>query len=256
MRKNLVKQKLLSGTSVVNAWISLDSEYATEVLSHSGYDSITIDLQHGMFDLDTAIKLLRAASGGAAVPLARSTGNNSSEIGKLLDSGAYGIICPGIETAAEAEKFVASCKYPPAGIRSFGPARALLYGGSDYVSNANGEILAIAMIESAQALQNFDEIIKVQGLDGVYIGPNDLSFGLGLKPGGNTHPEILDIIQNLSEKAKMRGKFSGSFALDHNEAIAFKNIGVQLITPGNDVGMLKSSAQQILANLRGQSASL
>src|ERR1700737_1575156 len=126
-----------SATPAVTAWVSIDSPYLAEVLSYCGYDAVTIDLQHGMFGLDGAIALLQAVSAGPAVPMARCPSHDHSTIGKLLDAGAFGIVCPAIDSAVEAAAFVSACRYPPTGRRSFGPSRGLLYGGPDYVEHAD-----------------------------------------------------------------------------------------------------------------------
>jgi 4-hydroxy-2-oxoheptanedioate aldolase len=116
------------------------------------------------------------------VPLARPSRNDFAEIGKLLDAGAYGVILPMIDTAEDARRLVDAVRYPPRGRRSFGPARGLLYGGADYAERADDELLAFAMIETSQGLANLDAIAAVEGLDGLFIGPTDLSLALGVPP--------------------------------------------------------------------------
>ena len=115
-----------------------------------GFDSVTVDLQHGMIGFDAAVAMLQAIASTPAVPLARVSRNEPALVMQLLDAGAYGIICPMISTVAEAELFVSACRYPPRGQRSFGPARGLLYGGPDYFDHADGEILTLAMLETAE----------------------------------------------------------------------------------------------------------
>lgn len=123
MRPNRVRELIGQQVTVVNGWVSCDSVYAAEVLSYAGYDTVTVDLQHGMFGLDWAIGLVQAVSAGPAVPMVRTSGLDPAAIGKLLDAGAYGLICPSIDDAQQCAALVAACRYPPTGKRSYGPAR-------------------------------------------------------------------------------------------------------------------------------------
>lgn len=250
MRHNAVFEKLRSGTQVVNGWVSLDSDHAGEVLSHAGFDAVTVDLQHGMFGLERAISILRSVSAGPAVPMARSARNDGAQIGKLLDAGAYGIICPNINSRAEAEDFVSACRYPSSGNRSFGPARGLLYGGPDYVRHANAEVLTWAMIESPEGVSHAEEIINTPELDGIYIGPNDLAFAMGEIPNGTISGEILEIIKELIGLAHGAGRFVGIYTRDGVEANYLLKMGVDLVTPGNDVSLINTEAAARIAQAR------
>jgi 4-hydroxy-2-oxoheptanedioate aldolase len=139
-------------------------------------------MQHGCIDYSDAVPMLTAISTTAVTPIVRVPWNEPSMIMKVLDAGAYGVIVPMVSNRAEAERAVAACRYPPTGIRSNGPNRALLYGGADYQKNADREMLCIAMIETAEGIAKMDEIISTPGLDAVYIGPTDLALALGLPP--------------------------------------------------------------------------
>lgn len=210
---NRLSDILASGTPAVTAWLSIDSPYLAEVLSYCGYDAVTVDLQHGMFGLDGAIGLLQAVSAGPAVPLARCPSHDGATIGKLLDAGAYGIVCPAVDTAEEAAAFVQACRYPPAGERSFGPGRGLLYGGPDYMDHADRTILTWAMVESAAALRNLDAIVATPGLDGVYVGPNDLALSLGETPNQNPlPPRVTEAITTVATAAAWLAGGRGSSA--------------------------------------------
>lgn len=151
-------------------------------MSHTGLDWLCIDMQHGCIDYSDAVPMLTAISTTAVTPIVRVPWNEPSMIMKVLDAGACGVIVPMVSNRAEAERAVAACRYPPAGIRSNGPNRALLYGGADYQKNADREMLCIAMIETAEGIAKMDEIISTPGLDAVYIGPTDLALALGLPP--------------------------------------------------------------------------
>ncbi len=178
MRKNRLKQMFKEGKPIVNGWLQIPHSFSAEVMSHQGWDSLTIDMQHGVVDYPNALQMLQAISTTDTIPLARVNWNEPGQIMKILDAGCYGVICPMVSNRAEAEKFVKACVYPPKGYRSFGPIRGLLYGGSDYGKFADDEILKLAMIETNEALQNLDEIMTTPNLDGIYIGPADLSRAL------------------------------------------------------------------------------
>ncbi len=147
MRPNTLKSKIAAGEPVLNAWCAMASSHAAEAIAHQGVDCVTIDLQHGAIDFAAAFQMLQGISTSPAVPLARVPWNEPAIMTKLLDAGAYGIICPMIETEAEARAFVAACRYPPLGSRSYGPNRVSFYAGTDYAGQANREILLLAQVE-------------------------------------------------------------------------------------------------------------
>lgn len=252
MRSNRVKELIDGGGFAVNAWVSCDSAYVAEVLSHAGYDAVTIDHQHGMFGLDRVITLLQAVSAGPAMPMVRCSHLDLAEIGKLLDAGAYGVICPSVDTAEQCVELVAACRYPPVGRRSFGPSRGLLYGGPDYVQHANTTVAVWAMIESREALENLEEIVAVPGLDGVYVGPNDLALSLGVSPA--TSPvaqEVQGALSRVVSVAHSAGVAAGAYCADAQTAAQLVGEGYDLVTPGNDVVLLREGAAQRLAVARG-----
>ncbi|EBQ0837217.1 HpcH/HpaI aldolase family protein [Salmonella enterica] len=229
--------------TLVNAWMSLPDCYAAEILGHSGVDSVTIDLQHGMIDVGTLIPMLQAVSATQAVPVVRVPDCDTSLIMKVLDAGAYGIICPQVDTVEICQRFVDACYYPPLGHRSFGPSRGLLYGGPDYVDNHANEILPMAMIESREAVENLESILSVLHLKGIYIGPNDLALSYGYKPGENVYPELENIIDNILQRALALHKFVGIFCKDEQEAKERAKQGFHFVTPGNDAGALRKAYQ-------------
>jgi len=250
MRTNGVSEIISSGGKAINAWVSLDSAYGAEVLSHAGYDSVTVDAQHGMFGRDTVQKILQAISTGPAIPMARPSSMNSAEIGWLLDAGAYGIIAPSIDSPELARSFVEACLYPPLGRRSYGPARGLLYGGPDYPEAANQTIMPWAMIESASAVEHMEEIMSTPGLYGVYLGPNDLALDLGLKPGGMIGVQVAAIAHTIIERAHAHGLAAGIFCANAEEAREWALAGFDLVTPGNDVSLLRTSASMRISTVR------
>ena len=193
MRPNTLRSIWARGDAVVNGWLSIPSAFSAEVMAHQGFDSLTVDMQHGVVDYQIAVTMLQAISTTAVIPLARVPWNDPAIVMKTLDAGAYGIICPMINTAAQAEALVQASKYPPRGYRSWGPVRASIYAGGDYGDHANDELVVMPMIETAEAVKNLDEILRVPGVDAVYVGPSDLSLALGLKPRlDQTDAEVVD----------------------------------------------------------------
>lgn len=210
MRENTLRTKWNAGKGTVNGWCSMPSPVAAEVMAHCGWDSITIDLQHGLVDYQAALGMLQAISTTPTIPMARVPWREAGIVMKMLDAGAYGIICPMVNTRAQAEELVSWCNYAPKGQRSFGPMRAMIYGGADYGTKANDTILSLAMIETVQALGNLDEILSTPGLDGIYVGPADLALSMGhearLDP---VEPKVLDAISTIIEGAKRHKLYAG-----------------------------------------------
>jgi 4-hydroxy-2-oxoheptanedioate aldolase len=255
MRINTVKARLAAGESIVNGWLAIPSSFSAEVVGMAGFDSVTVDLQHGMIGFDAALPMLQALSATPAIPIARVPGNDGPQIMRLLDAGAYGIICPMISTPDDARRFVSACRYPPSGDRSFGPARGLLYGGPDYFAHANNEILTIGMIETQAGLDNLDAILSVEGLDGVYIGPNDLSLALGQAPSSEpTAQVVIDAIAYICERVLAHKKIPGIFCSSGVAATMRLSQGFRMVTPGNEAGLLNQACKAALETIKGAQA--
>ena len=252
MRRNAVKATMASGGTALVGWAGIGNAYAAELLGHAGFDGVVADLQHGQLFLDAAVGVLQALSATPAVPMARTTSNDFAEINKVLDSGAYGVIVPMIDTADDARRVVEAVRYPPRGRRSFGPARGLLYGGDDYAAHADDEILAFAMIETPQALEHLDEIAAVPGLDGLFVGPADLSLALGVPPVPRWRDEPLaGAIARIHRAARANGKFAGIFCTGVDMAIDMRAAGWDMLVPGNDAALLRGAARAACDRIRG-----
>ncbi|WP_298922592.1 aldolase/citrate lyase family protein [uncultured Roseobacter sp.] len=248
MRKNNLKHLIADGKPITNAWLSIPSGYLAEGAGHQGFDSVTVDLQHGMIGFETAVTMLQAVSATPAIPLVRAPSIEAEAIMHLLDAGAFGVICPMISTTEQAERFVAACRYPPEGNRSFGPARGKLFGGPDYFEQANHQIMAIPMIETAQALRDIDKILAVKGIDMIYVGPNDLALDLGEKPGAEmVNSATSEAISHISARAKAAGIATGIFCSDGRMARQRRKEGFDLVTPGNDFNLLMSAMTAAIA---------
>ena len=252
MRKNKLKKIFKEGKAAINGWIEIPSSYSAETMAHQGWDSLTIDMQHGAISQSDVLQIFQAISTTDVVPMARLNWNEPGQIMKVLDYGAYGIICPMVSNREQAEKFVQACLYPPKGYRSFGPTRGFMYGGSDYVDHANDEILKIAMIETKQALQELDKIMSTKGIDGVYIGPADLSLAIGEKPGFDKpeeHPTYEQML-NILRHAKKHNLIAGIHNATPEYAKKMIDLGFQIVTVGSDKIFMNDGGRSIVSKLK------
>ena len=253
MKQQTLRDCWAKEKGAINAWCSIPSAVTAEMMSMNDFDSITIDMQHGLVDYTNAMPMMQVISATEVVPLARVNWNEPGQIMKILDAGCYGIICPMVSNRKEAERFVQACKYPPDGYRSFGPVRGLIYGGPDYADHANDEILKMAMIETKEALENLDEIMSTPGLDGIYIGPADLSLAIGEKPGFDkgedtkAYSEILRILEHAKKNNIFAGIHNGS--TDYAKKMIEK--GFQFVTVGADSRFISAGAKNTVENLKG-----
>ncbi len=252
MRENKLHTIWRQGGAAINGWLQIPSAFSAEVMAHQGWDSLTVDLQHGVLDYQAAVTLMQAISTTEVVPLARVPWNDPAIIMKILDAGAYGVICPLVNTAADAEAFVGACRYPPRGYRSSGPIRGLLYGGADYLEHADETIVTLAQIETAEALENLDQILATRGLDAVYIGPNDLGLSLGLGPGGmdSDWPALVEAIDAVLAAARTHGVRAGIHTNSPQYAIRMLDKGFQFVTIASDSRLLTAAASRAVAEVR------
>jgi 4-hydroxy-2-oxoheptanedioate aldolase len=220
-------------------------------MAHQGFDSLTVDLQHGVVDYQTAVTMLQAVSTTPVIPLARVPWNDPALLMKILDAGVYGVICPMVNTRAQAEALVAACKYPPRGYRSFGPVRASIYAGADYVDHANDDVIVMPMIETAEAVKNLDEILSVPGVDAVYVGPSDLSLALGCKPRlDQTDPPVVEAQQKIVEACRRRGVVAGIHNATSAYALKMIAAGYRFVTLASDSRFLAKEAAAEVAVVR------
>jgi 4-hydroxy-2-oxoheptanedioate aldolase len=251
MRPNNLRTVWQAGGAVVNGWLAIANSFSAEVMAHQGWDSLTIDLQHGVVDYAGMVGMLQAISTTSTVPVVRVPWLEPGILMKTLDAGAYGVICPMVNTREDAQKLVAYTHYAPQGTRSFGPVRAQIYGGADYAQHANNTIVTFAMIETAAALDNLDSILSVEGLDAIYIGPSDLSLALGCTPTfDDLDPPAAQAVDHILARAKAHGVVAGI----HNgsTAAALKRIekGFQFVTISSDARLMAAGAQQVVADMR------
>ncbi|MDC0418780.1 aldolase/citrate lyase family protein [Pelagibacteraceae bacterium] len=252
MRKNKLKEIFKKGGSAINGWLQIPNSFTAELMANQSWDSLTLDMQHGVIDYSHAISMLQAISTTSVVPLVRVNWNEPGQIMKILDAGAYGIICPMVSNRKEAENFIQSCMYPPKGYRSYGPIRGLIYGGADYADEANNEILKFAMIETKESLDNLDEIMQTPGLDGIYIGPADLSLALGEKPSfDKTEGDpVYEVVMKILEHAKKNKIIAGIQNAQPEYADKMIKKGFQLVTIGTDQRLMIGAAKTALNIIR------
>ena len=198
MKQQSLRNCWLEGKGAINAWCSIPSAVTAEMMSMNDFDSITIDMQHGLVDYQIALNMLQVISGSGKTPMVRVPWNEPGIIMKSLDAGALGIICPMINTPQDATNFVGATKYAPVGHRSSGPTRAMMVHGPEYHNESNDNIISLAMIETVEALDNVEKIAATEGLTGIYIGPSDLSISMGYKPGlDRSEPEMVEAIKRI-----------------------------------------------------------
>lgn len=245
MKPNRLREIWAEGRAVLNGWCSIGSPVVAEAFAGCGWDSVTIDAQHGLLGYSEMLAMLQAVNASGVGTIVRVPWNAPWEVMKALDAGASAIICPMVNDAAECRTFVEACRYPPQGNRSFGPTRAGLINGPDYASAANAHVVALAMIETRAGLDNVEAIVATPGLDGIYIGPSDLSLALGGQPDQDSQdPMRLGAFDRILAACKARGLKVGV----HTTSVAYSQAmierGFDLVTVGADMGYLMRARRE------------
>jgi 4-hydroxy-2-oxoheptanedioate aldolase len=251
VRENRLRTLWQQNKYAINGWLAIPNSFSAEVMAHQGWDTLTVDMQHGVIDYAQMVTMLQAISTTNTVPFVRVPWLEPGIIMKTLDAGAYGIICPMVNTREDAQRLVSYTHYAPRGSRSFGPVRANLYGGADYATKANDTIVVFAMIETKQALDNLDDILSVEGLDGVYIGPSDLSLVLGCRPVfDDVDPPTAQAIAHILARAKVHGVRAGVHNGLPEVAKARGAMGFDFVTLSSDARILIAGSQQLLGAMK------
>lgn len=254
MIRNRVKQLWAEGKPVINGWLSIGSPFTAEIMAAQGYDTITVDVQHGALDYSSLLPMYQAMRASGVVLGARVPWLDPAAIMKVLDAGALNVICPMVNTAAQAAEFVSYLRYPPAGQRSFGPTRASFALGPDIAAEANDEVVALAMIETKEAMANLEEIAATPGLDGLYIGPADLSLALSdgkLAPGfDREEPEMIEAKKAILAAAKKNGKRAVLHCGTPEYAARGIEWGFDMCTVSGDSRLLAAAAGASVARFR------
>ena len=247
--RNPLRQIWGIGGKVLNGWIALPSPLAAEAMARAGWDSLTIDMQHGTADYADLLTLLPIIEKAGAAPLVRVPWLDEAAIMRALDAGALGIIAPMIESAEDARRLVSACLYPPQGARSFGPIRARLARGDTYADTANAEVLPIAMIETRAAVESIESILAVPGLGGIYVGPADLSLSYGFAPGfDREEPEILKVLDAILAHCISVGLPCGLHCGSSIYAARMARRGFSLLTVSSDARVLESGTKTIVSS--------
>jgi len=239
--------------AALNGWLAIPDGFASEIMAHQGWDSLTVDLQHGVVDYAAAVRMLTAIGTTDVVPVVRVPWLDPGIIMKSLDAGALAVICPMINTAADARVLADAMRYAPQGGRSYGPIRASFAHGADYPKRANEIVTAFAMIETKQAMAVLDDILATPGIDGVYVGPNDLALTLGLAPQFDpTHRTMLDAFDHILARAKHHGKRAAIHTGSAGYAKTMANKGFDLVTVGSDARFIAAGAAAEVAAFRAR----
>lgn len=246
-----LRRRIDSGKPVLNGWLHIPNSWTAELMALSGWDTVTIDFQHGFHDIPAALSMLQAIAAGGSIPMVRVPWNEPTSIMRLLDAGAPGLICPMIETRAQCEDFISWCRYPPDGRRSLGPTRAKTIYGPSYAADANRWIVAFAMIETVEGYRNAQDICGVPGLDGVFIGTGDLRLSLAIE---GRESELEDTIQAIRRTCEAHGLVPGLFTPDVDEGLRRIDEGFRFITVKTDATLLKEHATEVVTRLRTSQA--
>ena len=249
---NGVKAAWAAGKPVVNGWLAIPHGFTAEVMAQAGWDSLTVDIQHGVQDYMSMVACFQGMQPHGVTPMVRVPWNEPGIIGKVLDGGAKGVICPMVNTEKEARDLVSFCRYPPKGSRSFGPIRSGIYGAAADTNAANDDILVIPMIETKTALDNLEAIVSVPGVDAIYIGPSDLSLSLGMAPlQDRREPEFLAVLDRIRTTAQKAGVKVGIHTMTGAYSKEMFERGFNLATIMNDSGLMLTAAKQQVAIAKG-----
>jgi 4-hydroxy-2-oxoheptanedioate aldolase len=244
MPRNTFKHAIAKGELQIGLWCSLCSPVAIEVVSHSGYDWLLLDTEHSPNDVTDILGHLQAAQSGTASCIVRPSWNDMVLIKRFV--GAQTLLLPFVQTPEEAKRAVECTRYPPGGVRGItGSGRASRYGRvKDYLKNASSEICVLVQVETREALKQIEAIASVDGVDGVFIGPNDLSASFG-HIGNWGHPEVQDAIEDAAKKIKKAGKAAGILTPNEEEAKKFIQWGYTFVAVGADLGLLSKNADAL-----------
>lgn len=234
----------------LNGWSVLPSAVAIEAYAKLGWDSVTIDMQHGWWDYAGAVTALAVLQGTPIVPFVRIPTNEPGVVGRVLDAGTAGIICPMINSAEDARRLVRNALYPPLGERSSGPIRGAPFppSGGDLQSEANENLVILPQIETGEAVQQAEAIMDTPGISGIYVGPGDLGLSMGLPATlDREEPELLRIYEKLAATAKARGQIAGIHNHSSGYARRMVELGFDFVTVGSDLGHMLTNG---LADVR------
>lgn len=248
MRPNPLKTAFDAGAPALGAWVSLPTSMSAEIAGGAGFEYVCLDMQHGLIDYATSVPMLQALSIGSSTPVVRVPENHPSHIGKALDAGAMGIIIPMVNTVGQAQAAIAACRYAPQGSRSYGPTRVMGVEGPDYWDNANTDVSCIPMIETTEALSNLNDILSLESVDAIYVGPADLAISLGFGPGSN-EPKFVEALDEIVAACNRHGVVPGIHATPTTAKDRLDR-GFRMVTITADVVSLRAKVKDDLAYVR------
>jgi 4-hydroxy-2-oxoheptanedioate aldolase len=254
MAKLQLADRLGAGETLYCGWSGLADALAAEAVARAGFDAVCLDTQHGFQDFRALRESITAVAGAGVAPIVRVPYGAVAEVGRAVDMGAEAIICPMINTRADAESLVRVMKFPPVGARSWAPQRISMLWGltpDEVLAGANRLTLALAMIETAEAVGNLDDILSVPGIDGVFVGPNDLS--ISLLDGARVDPfadEVSPALENIAAKAREHGKHAAVYVHSPQRAPVCRALGYNLIAGGSDVAFIRAGAEALAGAMR------
>jgi 4-hydroxy-2-oxoheptanedioate aldolase len=248
---NRFKHALAAGAPQIGLWLSLSDHYSAEVCAGSGFDWLLIDTEHSPNELHMVLAQLQAIAPYPTTAIVRVPWNDMVIIKRMLDAGAQTLLVPYVNTAEEARSAVASTRYPPEGVRGVaGTTRATRFGRvKDYARRASGELCLLLQVETQQALDNLEAIARVEGVDGVFIGPADLHASLGY-PGETANAAVLPKIEDAIRRIRACGKAPGILTADEKLARRYLELGALFVAVGADVGLLARESEKLAARFR------
>ena len=250
--ENKLKKKLKDGKKTAGAWVQIASPFTAEIFSNAGFDWLMIDMEHGPGDILTLVHQIHAMKGSDTVPLVRTPWNDFVQIKRILDAGASGVLVPYVNTKEEVEEAVRACKYPMDGIRGMaGSPRAPGYGQNsmNYLKVANEEIFIMTAVETPVAVDNMDEMLTVEGLDGIFIGPMDLATSMGYF-GNSKHPAVQDAIKVIETKVLESGKVLATTTGTWEQAETLFQRGYQMLMLMADGVTLAKLANELVKKFK------
>jgi 4-hydroxy-2-oxoheptanedioate aldolase len=252
---NLLRATWAEGRTAFGLWSTIPSSFSAEIVAGAGVDYVCVDQQHGVVDYASMVPMLQAIGAAGAALITRVLSNDPYRIMKALDAGALGVIVPLVNNAGEATRAVAACRYPPHGIRSYGPIRASSVIGSRDPDDLAGEVMCIVMVETREGLENVEEIAATPGIDGIYIGPADLALSLGLPPSTRvTEAAHIKAVRRIREACKKHGITAGMHASSGRWAKQHAEAGFGMVTVASDASLLSDAARRETVAARGESA--
>ena len=247
IRTNKLKRALAAGRAQTGCWLGSSDPYTTEIMGGAGFDWLLIDTEHSPLNIDAVLRMAQILAAYPVEVVVRPVDHDPGNIKRLLDVGIQSLVVPWVETAEQAERLVQAMRYPPEGFRGLGAAvaRAAHWGGiTNYAHAANAEKCLLVQIETKKGLDNLDAILRVEGVDGIFIGPSDLSASLG-HLGNPTHPDVETAIEDALRRARAAGKASAIFALDKASAKRYLTNGTLFVAIGSDLVMLSEAANSL-----------